>query len=90
MSDDRRRVLADEHRGAVVTKNLLVRATLLVDGFVAGTWSVERKKAAATLKIEAFVKLPKRLKGAIEAEGEALPSFVEEGATTRAVTISAP
>ena len=36
---DRTRVLADEHRGAVVTKNLRVRATFLWDGFVCGTWA---------------------------------------------------
>jgi hypothetical protein len=34
-----------------VTKNLRVRATFLLDGFVRGTWEVERKKAAATLVI---------------------------------------
>ena len=37
---DRTRVLADEHRGFVVTKNLRVRATFLWDGFACGTWAL--------------------------------------------------
>lgn len=57
---DRTRVLADEHRPAVVTKNLRVRATFLCDGVVAGTWKVERRKAKATLRIEPFEPLPRR------------------------------
>ena len=38
--DDRRRVLADEYRAAVIERGE-VRATFLVDGFVAGTWALE-------------------------------------------------
>ena len=84
---DRRRVLADAHRGSVVTKNLLVRATVLVDGVVAGIWKVERKKAMATLVIEAFVKLAKKDRAALEEEGERLLRFVEPDAGSCAVMI---
>src|SRR6185436_7657819 len=38
--DDRTRIIADEHRPKVTLKNLQVRATFLVGGFVAGTWKV--------------------------------------------------
>ena len=34
---DRTRVVADEHRGKIATKNLQIRATFLVDGVAAGT-----------------------------------------------------
>lgn len=86
---DRTRVLADEHRPAVVTKNLRVRATFLWDGFVAGTWKVERKNAKATLHIEPFEKLPRRAAKELAEEGEALLGFVEEDAPTYDVKVDA-
>jgi hypothetical protein len=47
---DRTRVLADEHRQAVVTKNLRVRATFLWDGFVTGPGrsSARRRRRRST------------------------------------------
>ncbi len=80
---DRSRVLADEHRQRVTTPNLLVRGTFLVDGFVAGIWTTERKKNAATLSLEPFVKLSKKVLGELEEEGDALLAFVEEDASRR-------
>ncbi|HEV7554170.1 MAG TPA: winged helix DNA-binding domain-containing protein, partial [Kofleriaceae bacterium] len=82
---DRSRLIDDEHRGRVTTKNLQVRATVLVDGRVAGTWTVERKKATATIVIEPFGPIAKKHRAAIEQEGEALARFVEPEATTFAV-----
>src|SRR4051794_11130569 len=84
---DRTRVMADEHRGAVVTKNLRVRATFLVDGYVTGTWKVERKRDAATLRIEPFGKLTKRVRAELEAEADALLRFVEPDARSYGVAL---
>jgi hypothetical protein len=81
--EDRRRVLADEHRSRIFTKNLLVHATFLVDGVVAGTWRVERKKQAATLVLEPFGTVAKKAAAALEREGEALLAFLEQDAGTR-------
>ncbi len=39
--DDRSRILPEEHRATVIRRNGDVQATFLVDGLVAGTWSVE-------------------------------------------------
>ena len=78
--DDRTRVIADEHRPKVVLKNLQVRATFLVDGCVAGTWKIERKKKVAVLILEPFGKLTKQTVAALEKEGDALLRFVEEDA----------
>lgn len=86
---DRTRVLADEHRGAVVTKNLRVRATFLWDGFVRGTWEVERKKNTATLRLTPFEPLPQRAADELAAEGAALLRFVEEDASTFDVRVTA-
>ena len=84
--DDRSRVIADAHRPAVVTKNLQVKATFLVDGVVAGTWTIERKKAA-TLVLSPFATLKKPVRAALEAEGEPLVRFVEPDAASYAIKV---
>jgi hypothetical protein len=78
---DRTRLLADEHRAAVVTKNLQVKATFLVDGKVAGTWTVERKQDTATIVLAPFAPIPKKLRDTVHAEAEAVARFVEDDAT---------
>ena len=83
----RARVIADEHKPAVVTKNLRVRATFLWDGFVAGTWTVDRKKAKATLHLSPFAKLPRAATKELSEEGLALLAFMEEDAPTHDVKV---
>ncbi|WP_437737460.1 winged helix DNA-binding domain-containing protein [Sorangium sp. So ce1335] len=79
--DDRTRVIADEHRGRIVlSANLRILPTFLVDGFVAGTWTTERKKASATLVIAPFAALSREARAQLAEEGEALLRFVEEDA----------
>ena len=85
---DRTRIIDDEHRPLVVTKNLLVRATFLVDGVVSGIWKIERKKKTATLILEPFAPLSKKTLTALEKEGDALLRFVEADAETRIITAS--
>jgi hypothetical protein len=87
---DRTRLVADEHRAALVTKNLRVRATFLWDGMVAGTWELERKRAVATLRMSAFRTLPKRAAKELTAEAEALLRFAEGDATDYDVQIAPP
>jgi Winged helix DNA-binding domain len=84
---DRTRILADEHRAAVVTKNLRVNPTFLWDGFVAGTWKIERKRAVAALRITPFAKLPRGAGTALSAEGELLLRFAEADATSFSVKL---
>jgi len=85
---DRTRLLADEHRAALVTKNLRVRAAFLWDGMVAGTWEVERKRAQATLVMTPFHSLPARAAKELSAEAEALLRFAADDATSFAVRIT--
>ncbi|MEA2287832.1 MAG: hypothetical protein QOJ21_3875 [Solirubrobacteraceae bacterium] len=75
--DDRSRVVPDEHRGKLVTKNLRVRATFLVDGFVAGTWAVTRKGKTVTLTLTPFTRLPRGAKAPLTEEALALLRFTE-------------
>ncbi len=74
---DRTRIISDEHRRRVSTKNLQVLATILVDGEVAGIWSIDRKKRRAVLTVEPFAPLPARVRKALMQEGEALLTFTE-------------
>lgn len=83
--DDRTRIMAEEHRSRVTTRNLQVRATFLVDGLVAGTWKSERKRKTAVLLMEPFGAVAKRIRSQLEEEGESLLAFLEEDATEREV-----
>ena len=50
---DRRRVISDELRRGVIAKNGDVAATVLVDGFVAATWSYRGRKVDVTYVAQA-------------------------------------
>lgn len=73
---DRSRIIADEHRPLVTTKNLQVQPTVLVDGFVAATWDVTLRKTAVTVAVKAFSPLPAKVKKAIEGEAAGLVKFL--------------
>ena len=77
------------HRPRLVTKNLQIPATFLVDGFVAGTCRIECRKKVATLTLTPFGKLLKKDLRELEQEGDALLAFVEPEAATREVTVAA-
>jgi hypothetical protein len=75
---DRTRVIADDYRRAIASRNGMVPATFLVDGFVRGTWKTERTPGKATLVITPFEPLAKRDHGVLEEEGERLLRFMVE------------
>ena len=72
---DRTRVIAEEYRKAIASKNGMVPATVLVDGFVRGTWKTERSRGKATLEIKPFEPLAKEDRDALTEEGERLIRF---------------
>ena len=78
----RDRVIAPAHRRGVYTKNAIVEAVVMVDGFAAGTWSVVRAKNEAVLRISPFVRISARDRVSVEAEGQALLSFLVPDAST--------
>lgn len=78
--NNRTPVIADEHRPKVYLPGLRVAATILVDGFVRGTWKIEKAKSATTLMIEPFNKLSKKDRAALIEEGEQLLRFIESKA----------
>jgi len=85
--DDRTRIIADEHRRLVYSKNLLVAGTYLVDGFVAGTWRLDVKTKAATLMLAPFSAFNKKTVTAVQQEGEAMLRFLAPHAGTYEVVL---
>jgi hypothetical protein len=85
--DDRRRFVPAAHRPHLILPGLRVPATFLVDGMVAGTWTLDRQKRQATLALTPFERLPKPAVTALTQEGEALVRFQEPAAETVAVTV---
>lgn len=77
---DRRRVISEEHRKVIASRNGMVPATVLVDGFVRGTWKIEKIRRKATLVIEPFEPLAGSDRDALSEEGERLVRFAGEGA----------
>jgi hypothetical protein len=69
---DRTRVLGDVPVNRIVTKNALVHATFLVDGFVAGTWQLEKGR----VKLEPFAPIPRTAEAALAKEAERVEALV--------------
>ncbi len=82
---DRRRVAADRDRPMIFLSAARVRATFLVDGFVAGTWRTERSGTLATLVIEPFAPLPAAARDGLAEEGERLIRFSDDRARDFAI-----
>ena len=80
---DRRRLIGDEDRRRVITGSL-VRATLLLDGFVRGTWTI----AGGTLAVTPFSPLSKRETAAVTEEGHRLLAFAAADSADRTVEIA--
>lgn len=87
---DRTRIIADEHRPLVTTRNLQVLPTFLVDGFVSGTWKSSRVKTTACLTISPFAPLSRAAKARLAEEGEELARFIEPDADQRTIRFETP
>jgi hypothetical protein len=68
---DRARILPEDYRKLVIRNNGDVQPTFLVDGFVAGTWSLEDDRVV----LAPFEPLRRDVRRALEAEGRALARF---------------
>lgn len=76
---DRRRVIAYEDRKRVFLSSARVRATFLLDGFVAGAWRIEKTKKSAALIAEPFAPLSAEDLAVLAEEGWRLLRFATEG-----------
>jgi hypothetical protein len=84
---DRTRILADEYKPAISTVNGIIPGTVLVDGFVQGSWKVTRQRRTATLQITPFRRLSQRHRAGLVREGERLLDFAAPDAGTREITV---
>lgn len=73
---DRTRVLPEEHRGRVMTRNGIVPGTLLVDGLVAGTWRLTGERE---VDVVPFAPLGRADRQAAEAEARRVLAFAGAG-----------
>jgi Winged helix DNA-binding domain len=70
---DRTRVISDEHRKKLFSgKNGVFPGTVLVDGFVAGTWELVGTGKATRVRVTPYERLGDEVLGEITAEGNRL------------------
>jgi len=72
----------------VATANLRILPTFFVDGFVAGTWRMERARTAAALVLAPFNPLSRGARAELTEEGKGLARFAESDARTVEVRVA--
>jgi hypothetical protein len=83
----RERILPEGMREVVYQKaNLQIRPTLLLDGLVAGTWSIDVRRGEATLTLRPAGKLSRAASASLRAEGSGLLEALHPSAKARRVT----
>ncbi len=85
----RARILPDEHRDAVYERrNLQIRPSYLIDGLVAGTWSIEAKRREATLTLRPLERLARATRTELVDEAERLVRALHPQAKGHAVVVA--
>lgn len=81
---DRTRIISEDHRKASLTSvNGIVPGTILLDGFVGGTWKLAQSRTAATLRIETFAPLSPPDRDTLAEEAERRLAFAAPDAPIR-------
>ncbi|MGI8880540.1 MAG: winged helix DNA-binding domain-containing protein [Jatrophihabitans sp.] len=84
---DRRHVIQDAHRKALQSVNGVLPGTVLVDGFVAAQWAIERDKSLARLVVTCLEPLKGRHREAVTDEGAALLGLLAPDATKQEIVL---
>jgi hypothetical protein len=84
---DRARIMDETHRKRVFTTNGIIRATFLLDGFVAGTWKLAHKSELAEMHLEPFRELTEQERDALSEEAESLLRFAFPNASRFALSV---
>ncbi|MBB6399169.1 hypothetical protein BKA00_006083 [Actinomadura coerulea] len=80
---DRSRVITDAFRAQNYATRRPLPGIVLLDGFTAGDWQLERERDTATLLVRPYEQLASRDKDALAEEGERLLDFAAADAATR-------
>jgi len=78
---DRARVVSDDNRLRLYTRNGIFPGTVLLDGFVAGMWRLTRSRRTAVLTVELFGPVRWRDRDAVGEEAQRLLGFAAPGNT---------
>jgi hypothetical protein len=86
---DRTRIVPEPHRRRVLVLDMISFGSVLVDGFGAAIWRVQRdrKAGSATLDVALLEPLASAAADDVGVEGERLLAFLEPAATARSVRI---
>ena len=74
---DRSRMVPEAQRGWLFETPAPVHGSFLHDGWLGGTWSIDRSAATPSLVVRPVVRLPKRGAAAVAAEGRRMLRFLE-------------
>ncbi|MGD9891634.1 MAG: winged helix DNA-binding domain-containing protein [Dehalococcoidia bacterium] len=87
---DRGRIVSDEHRRRLASANGVGPGTVLLDGFVRGTWKIARDGATAVLAIRPLESISKEDQAAATEEGIRMLTFAKADAEAYDVRFDAP
>ena len=82
---DRSRTVPPEFRGPIYSASRLIGPAVLVDGFVAARWALEKATGTATVVVRPLAPLAGESREALSREGERLAAFVAPDAAAHAV-----
>jgi hypothetical protein len=85
---DRTRVVPATVGPVQFAEGAMLRGTLLVDGVLAGLWSIARDGDAATLAVETFAPVRGAERVAVEEEGARMLAFFADDAGERSVRLA--
>jgi hypothetical protein len=87
---DRTRIVDDGVRKRIMDPNFVIPGSLLLDGRVAGTWTLDRTADRATVVVKPFAPLATADQYEVEAEGAALAAFLAEEAEAAGIQVLDP
>ena len=76
----RQRIIPDEYRSSVFSKNADVLPTFLLDGVVGGTWELSRNDGRAAITLRPFARVGRRDAAPLVAEAERVLGMLEPDA----------
>jgi hypothetical protein len=88
-SKRRARILPDRHRDAVYERrNLRIKPSYMVDGLVAGTWSLEAKRGEAVVALAPLKRLTRAAQAELVEEAERVARAVAPDAKAHRVSVA--